>query len=63
MLGCSKKICLHVTAALTQAACHTGRRKQREGRKFQKAVHAERLKEKAQSKKRGIENISRCPPA
>ncbi|KAK9803694.1 hypothetical protein WJX73_001841 [Symbiochloris irregularis] len=35
------------------------RRKQRDGKKFQKAVHAERIKEKAQSKKRDIENVSR----
>ena len=41
--------------------CPRGRRrKQREGKKFQKAVHVERLKEKAQAKKRDIENVSRC---
>ena len=38
------------------------RRKTRESKKFQKAVHAEKLKEKAQTKKAGIENVSRQAP-
>ena len=43
--------------AQPQSAMH--RRKQREGRKFQKAVQAERLKEKAQAKKAGVEALTR----
>ena len=37
----------------------TCRRKGREAKKFSKAVQAERLKEKAQSKKAGVDAITR----
>ena len=60
------------TVFSTEASCSTqlaacclsfehlcDRRKQREARKFSKAVQAERLKEKAQSKKAGVEALTR----
>ena len=50
-----RAVCGHL-ASHSRAA---RRRKQREARKFSKAVQAERLKEKAQAKKAGVDALTR----
>ena len=60
-IGRSRASCAHRPSTPKLEGLHPAccRRKQREARKFSKAVQAERVKEKAQSRKAGVDALTR----